>query len=209
MMHLTRFIAAAVLASAAPSVAAPAAPEPIPVLSTGKETPLVRHLAEERPTVVVFLRPSSSLERAFLQQVRGDAGAGVGVRQVHLQSGTEPIARQYEIKETPAALVYDRRGRLVTRSTDAAEIRAAVQKAAGVMRIDWVEDGDPRMAEVQRILGGRRPPPGILRTMSLKPEYLADIQVLSQKAHFADGFIDRRTKEMIATHVSALNKCKY
>jgi hypothetical protein len=27
--------------------------------------------------------------------------------------------------------------------------------------------------------------------------------------HFADGHLDRRTKEMIATWVSALNACRY
>ena len=43
----------------------------------------------------------------------------------------------------------------------------------------------------------------------LRPEYLAAMNEAARKAHFADGFLDRRTKEMIATHVSALNHCKY
>ena len=59
------------------------------------------------------------------------------------------------------------------------------------------------------MLGGRRPVPGILRTMSLQPEYMALISATAQKAHFTDGFLKRRTKEMIATYVSSLNHCKY
>jgi hypothetical protein len=35
------------------------------------------------------------------------------------------------------------------------------------------------------------------------------INKLSRQAHFSDGYLDRRTKEMIATYVSAINKCKY
>ncbi len=163
----------------------------------------------EKPTVFVFLKPSSTLEQAFLDQLRRDTSAHVGFGIIRLRTGAEPIARQYQVKVTPTALVYDRRGRLVIRSSDAIAIRAAVQKAAAVMRIDWAEEGDPRMEEAIRLREGRLPLPGIMRTMTLKPEYMGLVNDLAQKAHFADGFIDRRTKEMIATHVSALNKCKY
>jgi hypothetical protein len=78
----------------------------------------------------------------------------------------------------------------------------------GVVRIDWAADDDPRMAEVERLLG-RRPAGGILRTMSLQPQWLAYINDLSRRAHFADAALDRRTKEMIATYVSGLNDCRY
>jgi hypothetical protein len=208
-MTRSALIALAIGLGALSAEAATTASRPPAVVAIDKEADLLKHLAPERPTVFVFLNPGSTLERAFLQDLQSKAGEKVAVAAIHVTRGDEPIARKYEVKSTPTALVYDRRGRLVTRSADAAAIEAAVQKASSVMRIDWVEEGDPRLEEVTRILGGRKPAPGILRTMSLQPEYLAYIHELSRKAHFADGFLDRRTKEMIATYVSALNKCKY
>ena len=199
LLAVSLLISGAALAAPAPSVS---------VVSTGREIALTAQLVPEKPTVFVFLRPSSSAERAFLEEIRKGAGDRIGLRTIQLQTGAEPVAKQYEVKETPTAIVYDRRGRLVARTSDMAEMRAAVMKAAAVMRIDWVEEGDPRMDEVEKLLG-RRAAPGILRTMSLKPEYLKYIHELSRLAHFSDGFLDRRTKEMIATHVSALNKCRY
>lgn len=209
-----RWTILALLAAAALPATAEEQPLPTPlpapvVVSTGREVALVKRLVPERPTVFVFLKPSSTLELAFLETLRRDAGEKVGFRLIRLQSGSEPIARRYEVKTTPTAIVYDRRGRIVARSADAGAIKAAVRKAAGVMRIDWAEEDDPRFEEAIRLRGGKRPLPGIMRTMSLKPEYMGHIHELAQVAHFADGFIDRRTKEMIATYVSSLNHCKY
>jgi hypothetical protein len=197
------------LVFALPTLAMQSPQRLLDVVSTGQEVDLLKHLSPERPTVFVFLKPTSTLERDFLESLRRKAGDRIGFGVVQLKSGDEPVAKQYEVKETPTALVYDRRGRLITRSSDAAAIEAAVLKAAQVMRIDWVEEGDPRFDEVVRMLGGRRQIPGILRTMSFKPEFMAHIMDLSGKAHFSDGFLKRRTKEMIATYVSALNQCKY
>ena len=59
------------------------------------------------------------------------------------------------------------------------------------------------------MMGGQKNVPDILRTMSLRPDYLQGFMAMSMKAQFMDGFIDRRTKELIATYVSAINKCKY
>lgn len=179
------------------------------LVPTGREASLEKHLSPETPTIFVFLRADSALEQAFLKELRESAGSKVALREVRLKTGQEPVAKQHEIKQTPTAIVYDRRGRVVKRSSDPAEVREAVKQAAGVMRIDWAEEGDPRFDEVTHILQGRRPLPGILRTMSLKPEYMRYIHELSIKAHFSDGFLKRRNKELIATYVSALNKCKY
>jgi hypothetical protein len=201
---------AALLASAAPhAAAAPGNLPPPTVLSSGQKVVLTDHLTPERPTVFVFTRPGSSLERSFVEEIRRDAGEGAGFAVIHLKTGSEPVAQQYEVRETPTAIVYDRRGRMTARSSDAGEIKAAIKKAAGVMRIDWVEEGDPRMEEVVRLLGGRREIPGILHTMTLQPRYMAYINDLSRIAHFSNGFLPRRMKEMIATYVSALNRCKY
>jgi hypothetical protein len=192
-----------------PLQAAPVKPGDMMVLSTGKTLDIGKHRTPELPTVFVFLKPNSTLESDFLKELRSAAGPKVSFGVIELKTGMEPVARQYEILQTPTALVYDRRGRLVTRSSKADDIRAAITKAASVMRIDWAEEGEPRFEEGKRLLGGRPLQPGIMRTMSLQPTWMASIRELSQKSHFTEGFLDRRIKEMIATYVSALNKCKY
>ena len=196
------------VAAASAATAAPAKPAGPVLLSPAREAALQSRLTPEKPTLVLFYRPDSGMERAFADELQKDVAGKAGLQWVRLKTGKEPLARQYEIAETPTALVYDRRARLVTRTSDPAAIRAAVRKAVGVTRIDWAADDDPRMAQIEKLMG-RRPQGGIMRTMSLKPEWLASINDLARKAHFAEGFLDVRTKEMIATHVSALNRCKF
>jgi hypothetical protein len=48
----------------------------------------------------------------------------------------------------------------------------------------------------------------ILKTMSLRPDFLAAIQAAS-RMHFTDGALTRAQHEMIASYVSALNRCRY
>lgn len=50
--------------------------------------------------------------------------------------------------------------------------------------------------------------PDILRTMSLRPDFLAAIDQAS-KLHFTDGALTRAQHELIASYVSALNRCRY
>lgn len=50
--------------------------------------------------------------------------------------------------------------------------------------------------------------PEILRTMSLRPDFLAAIDEAS-RMHFTDGALTRAQHEMIASYVSALNRCRY
>jgi hypothetical protein len=50
--------------------------------------------------------------------------------------------------------------------------------------------------------------PEILRTMSLRPDFLAAIDEAS-RLHFTDGALTRAEHEMIASYVSALNRCRY
>ena len=50
--------------------------------------------------------------------------------------------------------------------------------------------------------------PEILRTMSLRPDFLKAIDEAS-RLHFTDGALTRAQHEMIASYVSALNKCRY
>ena len=48
----------------------------------------------------------------------------------------------------------------------------------------------------------------ILQTMSLRPDFLAAIQAAS-RMHFTDGALSRALHEMIASYVSAINRCRY
>ena len=48
----------------------------------------------------------------------------------------------------------------------------------------------------------------ILQTMSLRPDFLAAIQAASEM-HFTDGALTRAQHEMIASYVSAINRCRY
>jgi hypothetical protein len=50
--------------------------------------------------------------------------------------------------------------------------------------------------------------PDILRTMSLRPDFLDAINAASN-LHFTDGALTRAQHEMIASYVSALNHCRY
>jgi hypothetical protein len=50
--------------------------------------------------------------------------------------------------------------------------------------------------------------PEILRTMSLRPDFLSAIDQAS-RLHFSDGALTRAQHEMIASYVSALNRCRY
>ena len=50
--------------------------------------------------------------------------------------------------------------------------------------------------------------PEILRTMSLRPDFLAAVDAAS-RLHFTDGALTRAQHEMVASYLSALNKCRY
>jgi hypothetical protein len=84
-------------------------------------------------------------------------------------------------------------------------------------RIKWIEESDARgrldelfeESRAGKISGIRREHvPDILHTMSHRPDFLAAIMDAS-RVHFSDGALTRAQHEMIASHVSALNKCHY
>ena len=82
-------------------------------------------------------------------------------------------------------------------------------------RIRWIEESDAtgEVAEVYQewfaANPGRASFPGILKCFSLRPDFLRDVIAFSNRVHFSDGHLTRRVKEMIATYVSALNRCPY
>jgi hypothetical protein len=80
-------------------------------------------------------------------------------------------------------------------------------------RIAWIEDDNAsgELADIYRELkrtSMRGNVPDILRTMSLRPDFLRAIDQAS-RLHFTDGALTRAEHEMIASHVSALNRCHY
>lgn len=60
-----------------------------------------------------------------------------------------------------------------------------------------------------RTQSGRDKMPGILKCFSHRPDFLRDVIQFSNRVHFSDGHLSRRTKEAIASWVSALNRCPY
>ncbi len=60
-----------------------------------------------------------------------------------------------------------------------------------------------------RALRGRKVVPGIIKCFSARPDFLRKVIAFSDTVHFSEGHLTRRTKEMIATYVSALNHCPY
>lgn len=182
---------------------------PAAVVSAGKAVELSRLAAPEQATIFAFYKTASALETDFVAQLKKDAGPKVAIRLVELTSGAEPVAKQYEILRTPTAIVMDRRGRITGRSSNPEEIRGFARKAAGVMRIDWAEEGTDLFIAAEEATGGKELKPGIMRTMSLQPEWLKHFYTMTRMSHFHDTNLTRRNKEMIATYVSGLNKCKF
>lgn len=81
-------------------------------------------------------------------------------------------------------------------------------------RIGWIEDGqaEGEVAELYnawKAVNPGRAMPDILKCFSARPDFLRQVMEFSYGVHFSDGHLTRRVKEMIATYVSALNRCRY
>lgn len=183
-------------------------------LSTGADVVLANHLVPEQPTVFFFFKPSSLLEQQFYEGVQKQLeGKPVALKVIHLKTGDEPIAKKNEITATPMALIFDRRGRQTGKAANPDELMKFIRAASDVARIDWVMDtADPHFDALKKLGMPFKTPqqiPGIMRTMSVKPEAMVMVQQLAGMMHFSDGALTRRQKELVATYVSALNRCKY
>jgi hypothetical protein len=80
-------------------------------------------------------------------------------------------------------------------------------------RIKWVEDleASGEVAEAFARIRATSQSGGvadIMRTMSLRPDFMLAINDAS-RLHFRDGALTRAQHEMIASYVSALNRCDY
>ena len=205
---------AAVYAAAAVLFSPPAPPpKTIDTVSTGKAFVLEKVLLPEKPTVVVFYQETSSADRALVEELKEsiqNMRGQLGLRLIRLRTVDAPAAKQYEIRETPTLMVLDRFGNLLKRTSKPEEILPAIGKGVKMARIKWVNEDDPEAAKAYRSVGGgRRPVAPIMKTMSLRPELMEGINQIAGMAHFTDGYLPRKTKEMIATYVSAINHCKF
>ena len=66
-----------------------------------------------------------------------------------------------------------------------------------------------RVYEEWRAKSGRELMPGILKCFSHRPDFLRDVMQFSDRVHFSEGHLTRKTKEAIASWVSYLNRCPY
>lgn len=60
-----------------------------------------------------------------------------------------------------------------------------------------------------RAESGRTQVPGIIKCFGARPDFLRQVLQFSNTVHFSEGHLSRRHKEMIASHVSYLNRCPY
>jgi uncharacterized peroxidase-related enzyme len=83
-----------------------------------------------------------------------------------------------------------------------------------VTKIKVVEDADAtgEVAEAYnywRANSGRTKVPGILKSLSARPDFLKQAVDFSNTIQFSEGHLSRRHKEMIGSYVSYLNSCPY
>jgi hypothetical protein len=184
----------------------------VEVISRGERFELLRVLKFEGTAVLLFINDTSVIEKQFLadleQQLPSDDKTRLSV--VRLKDTNAPAAQQYQISATPTAIVYDRFGRSLARTSEPKEILAAVRKGHLMARIKWIDEDDPKAPEVYGAPPEalKRGLPGIVKTMALRPEAYKMFNIMSEM-HFTDGFLKRREHEMVAAYVSALNRCKF
>lgn len=82
-------------------------------------------------------------------------------------------------------------------------------------RIAWIED-EHANGELGAVYSdwksknpGRDRMPDILKCFSARPDFLRQVMEFSDGVHFSDGHLSRWIKELIATWVSRLNRCRY
>lgn len=180
------------------------------VVSTGRRLDLRRVLRSEGTTVLLFIQETSAMEQEFLTTLEKELPTNdrLALRVVKLKNLENDAARQFTITMTPTAIVFDRWAKEIARASAAEVIRAAVRKGMLMARIAWIDEDHPRAAEVYGRPTAGRPLPGIVKTMSLKPDAFRMFMLMSQ-LHFSDGFLSRREHEIVGAYVSALNKCKF
>jgi hypothetical protein len=203
--------AAAVMAAASTDALAQTGAT-VRTVSTGAAFRMDGALEAGRPTIFLFYQASSSADKAVVEDLKQKVATlpgRVGLRLVRLDSVKAPAAEQYGVSETPTLMLLDRFGKLRKRTSSIQDLSPAVGQAVKMARIKWVDEDSPEAVKTY----GRTPAgfraPEIMKTMSLRPELMHGIRQIAGIGHFSDGFLNRKTKEVIATYVSTLNRCKY
>jgi len=182
------------------------------VVSRGARFELKSILKPEGTTVLLFTQDTSSMEQQFLAGLEKElvSHKRAWLRVIRLKDTNAPAALQYEIKVTPTAIVFDRFGNTLGRTSQAEEIRSTVRKGELLGRIKWIDEDDPKAPDVYGAPAEqlKRGLPGIVKTMSLRKDVFGMFNMMSQ-IHFSDGFLKRRDHEMVAAYVSGLNKCRF
>lgn len=84
--------------------------------------------------------------------------------------------------------------------------------SATKIRITEDQDAQGEVAaayDYWRAGSGRKQVPGIIKCFGARPDFLRQVVDFSNTIHFSEGHLSRRQKEMIASHVSFLNRCPY
>jgi uncharacterized peroxidase-related enzyme len=90
----------------------------------------------------------------------------------------------------------------------------SINEEPAVTKIKVIEDADAtgEVAEAYdywRTRSGRTKVPGILKSLSARPDFLKQAVDFSNSIQFSDGHLSRRHKEMIGSYASYLNSCPY
>lgn len=90
----------------------------------------------------------------------------------------------------------------------------AVNSEMANTKIKIVEDAEAagEVAEAYdywRASSGRKQVPGVLKSLSARPDFLKQTVDFSNTLQFSDGHLSRRHKEMIGCYASYLNRCAY
>jgi hypothetical protein len=93
---------------------------------------------------------------------------------------------------------------------DSAPAEAAKPRTKIAITEDAQATGDVAAAyDDWRKGSGRTQVPGIIKCFGARPDFLRQVLQFSNTVHFSEGHLSRRHKEMIASHVSYLNRCPY
>jgi uncharacterized peroxidase-related enzyme len=88
------------------------------------------------------------------------------------------------------------------------------EEKSAVTKIKIVEDADATgevaaAYDYWRASSGRTKVPGILKSLSARPDFLKQAVDLSNTIQFSEGHLSRRHKVMIGSYASYLNSCPY
>ena len=179
-------------------------------MDTTTRSPLADDAALEQPTIFILGKIVTPADKALLEGVqRAGKSKVVTVKQLEV---TPALRAALKLSETDAvAVVLDRRGREVGRSSDLKKVIEFGKNALQIGRIDWAMEGTPTGDLAKRLTGAPSVNllPSIMRAMSYNPEAMMGMIEMANMMHFRPGALPVKTKELIATFVSSLNQCHY